>query len=294
MSDFFNRKIKLQADTLELSDFDCEFDVKVSNTPLQPNSMEIKIFNLTPDHRRQLEEHKNRVILSAGYVDAFGEIFNGEMMAAWSERVDADWVTTLQTGDGLMPIAMAGINTSLGKKTSVRDVIQELASSMGLKVGNLKEMMAAVPQVLMGAFGNRTVLSGNSARLMTDITDQAGMSWSVQNGELHLNVKGEAVKSSIGVLLTPDNGLVGSPTLEAKGTGSFSNPVSLARTAALQKPGHVINIKCLINPFIRINGVVKVETKDINGGYRVLQMKYKGDTRDKDWYMEIVGVHYPQ
>lgn len=295
MSDkLFKRKIQLQIDSLDLSQFDCKFEAKKTNTPLQPNSLELQVYNLLPEHRATLEKHKNRLILSAGYDENFGEIFNGEVMAAWTVREGPDWVTHVATGEGMMPIAMAGINTSMGKAATTKDIILQLADSMGLKVsGGTKGLLAQVPDAIKAMFGNRGVLQGNSARLMSEACDKAGLEWSVQGSEFVLTKKGEPLPSRA-VLLTQDTGMIGSPSLEAKGTGSFNTPVAAARTQALTKPGHIVTVKSLINPSVSIGGVIVIDSREVQGGYKVLQLKYQGDTRGQDWYVEITGVDYPQ
>jgi len=293
----FKRKIHLQVDTMVLSDFDCTFSAKKTNTPLQPNTLELQLYNLHPDRRAELAKHKNRVIFSAGYDDNFGEIFNGEVMAAWSVREGPDWITHLVTGEGMMPIAMAGINTSLGKKATTKDAILALAESMGLKVsGGTKGLLAQIPEAAKAIFGGRGVLTGKSAGLMSEMTDQSGLEWSVQGSELVLMKKGAPLpeRAERAVHLHPDSGLIGSPSLEAKGTGSFNTPVAMARTAALTKPGHICTVRSLINPKFTIGGVVFVDSREVRGGYKILQLEYRGDTRGQEWYVDVTGVDYPQ
>lgn len=299
---FFGRAIRLQVEDQDMSNFDCEFTAKKTLIPMQPNTLKMQIYNLNPAHRKSLETKKNYVRLDAGYTGIDGkspefvQVFQGQVRSAYSLREKNNWITYLDTGDSFMEIALAQINTSMGPKVGVGSVMQELAKSMGIKSGNLNAAIAKFGNKLDGkiaAMGKRALLVGNAAKLMTDHCDSAGLEWSVQDGELQILEKGKTLEGT-GVKLTPETGLIGSPSLELKSAGSFSNQIAIAKSVALSKPGHVITATSLINPGLRVGGKVVFDTAEIKAAYRILQLEYSGNTRGQDWYVKLTGSHYTQ
>lgn len=197
---------RLPANALELSEFDCEFKAKKTLTPLQPNSLKLRIYNLTPSHRKLFESGRLRVIFDAGYKDDTVQVFNGQVRSAYSMKEGNNWITYLDTGDSFMEVALAQINTSMGPATPLGQIIQKVAGSLGVKPGNMNLMLAKLGGKLQAATGSRTILKGSSAKILTDLCDTAGLEWSVQNGELQLLEKGQPLEDGTGVLLTPDTG----------------------------------------------------------------------------------------
>ncbi len=277
---------------LDLSNLDVEFDIKKAATPLKPNSCELKIYNLTKEHRQYLEAGRNRLIFEAGYNDENVQLFNGQTRYAWSEWQDSgDWITTLQTGDGIMPMALAQINTNLGKSASFADALRASGNSMGVKLGNLEEIISKLSDKLTKTMSKRGVIFGGTAANMQNICDSAGLDWTIQDGELLFTEKGQPLDAP-GVLLTPNTGLVGSPTLEAKGAGSFTDQVAVAKSIALSKPGFIVNATSLLNGALRVCGRVRIEAEDVKGTYKILEVNHIGQTRGSDWYTKLVGQHF--
>ena len=58
-----------------------------------------------------------------------------------------------------------------------------------------------------------------------------------------------------------------------------------------------LRVRCLLNPKLRFDGVVKIESKHISevaasadGYYRVLQIDLIGDTHGKEWFSDLICV----
>jgi hypothetical protein len=115
--------------------------------------------------------------------------------------------------------------------------------------------------------------------------------WSIQDGQLQL-VPINTVPSAQAIELTSASGLIGFPTITQKG----------------------INVRCLINPLIKIGSQINLANSKLqgyhyglglgqnvglfleaiktnaDGYYRVLWIEHTGDTRGNQWYSDIICV----
>lgn len=263
----FNRFFRLQVDTLITTELDIVF--KVTKTlKKEPNTLELTIFNLNETHRQQLQQKENPVIqLEAGYAQKNGIIFLGDIRDVRSEYTKPDWVTTLASGDGERATQFDRINKSFAAGTSLPTVIEEVAKSMGdIGLGNLKQIAATgeLPQGGGKQFVNGVTVSGNSAREMSRIVRSAGLEWSIQDKTFQLLEAGQALQTTA-IVLTPDTGLIGSPTIGSDGVLVFT---SLLNSDIL--PGKQLQVKSAL----------------IDGLFRVERCEYVGDTAGNDWYVQ--------
>jgi hypothetical protein len=181
MAELFRRRAALTAGigggrALRIVNLDFEFSV-VKNLRREPNTAEIKVYNLQASSRQALEANEEqRIRLEVGYETDVHVIFEGDLRKASSTRDGADIITTIEGGDGERSFRRARTNRSFGEGTSVRSVIEDVARG---------------------------------------ITRSIGLEWSVQDGNLQLLPFQTALRQTA-VLLTKDTGLVGSPSLDSE------------------------------------------------------------------------------
>ncbi len=263
----FGRFFRLQVDTLITTELDIVF--KVTKTlKKEPNTLDLTIFNLNDTHRQQLQEKESPVIqLEAGYQDKNGVIFLGDIRDVWSEKSENDWVTTLSSGDGEKATQFDRINKSFAAGTSLPAVIEEVAKSMGdIGIGNLKAIATSgkLPGGGGAAFVNGVTVSGNASRELNRIVRSAGLEWSIQDKTFQLLEAGQALQTKA-VELTPESGLIGSPTIGNDG---------------------VLNFTALLNSDILPGKQLEVKSALIDGRFRVERCDYIGDTAGNDWYVQ--------
>ena len=121
---------------------------------------------------------------------------------------------------------------------------------------------------------------------MRDTARRTGTAWSFQKGKMQM-VPASGYLPGEAVVLSAGTGLIGTPKANDKG----------------------IEIKCLLNPRLRIGGRVRLdnagageaglkagtgrEPRDVHDGlYRILSITFSGDTRGTDWYatLSCVGI----
>ncbi len=275
MPELFGRRAELVAgigsgQAVRIVNLDFEFQV-IKNLRREPNTAEIKVFNLSPSTRQSLEAaEEQRIRLSVGYESDVHVIFEGDLRKASSTRDGPDIVTTIEGGDGERSFRRARTNRSFGEGTSVRSVIEDVARSMGIGVGNLEaQTQGAGFEGLGNVYVEGTVVSGSSRESLTGLTRSVGLEWSVQDGNLQLLPFRTALRQTAVLLRAePNTGLVGSPSLDSE---------------------NVLQARSLIIPGIFPGRKVRVEAEFVRGDYRVTKATWNGSTFGNDWYVDVEG-----
>lgn len=290
------------ADTegLDLSDFHFKFRVTASDEEA-PNAAAIRVYNLSRDTVRKITGKApvefTRVVLQAGYADAqFGVIFDGTIKQFRTGRENAT-TTYLEilaaAGDPEYNFAVC--NATLAAGSSAQERADVVAAAMGLGAPTITPNALAATG---GTLPRGKVLWGMGRLQMRCLAASVGSTWSIQNGKIEVipltgYLPGEAV------VLTSQTGMVGIPEQTDQG----------------------VRVRCLLNPKLRIGGLVKIDNASINqtnaapsaalpggaqqqfnsrtgiqfladvsndGDYRVYVVEYSGDTRGQEWYSELI------
>ena len=99
MPSLFKRAAELQIGDTTISGLDIAFCIE-KTLAREPNTAEFKIWNLNDRNRKYLRDQTRvPVTLKAGYEEAMGLLFQGDLSEAFSEREGPDWVTTIRSGE---------------------------------------------------------------------------------------------------------------------------------------------------------------------------------------------------
>lgn len=266
----FLRDYRLTVATFDFSGLDIEFKVKKSLKP-EPNTCEIKVYNVSEAHRKGIEATGGKVTpvpvrLEAGYKSASRVLlFLGEVRSGETAIEGADIITTLSTGDK-EAIAKARISVPSGPGEPVATTLQRVVAALGVGVGNLATAQRVMANKgIVTFFPKGGVISGNAAQRLTDLCNSANMEWSIQDGNVQIVDRGKPLEGKA-VLLSPSTGLVGSPTVDDKG---------------------IAQAKTFIIPDLRCGGKVVFDAAWLKGGYRIKEIEYTGNTREKEWYANL-------
>ena len=295
MPDLFHRVWDLQVGTIriagegageggERASLDCAFEVQRS-VAREPNTASVKIWNLSPSHRRALDSSASLALrVSAGYRDAIGSLFDGDVRVAESHRrrrlhrsaVSAhgalrgtrdivDVITEIEAEDGGTAWRTATVQRSFVAGTPVTTVLAAAVDAMGIGRGNLAELSADATLRGIDAYSEGTVLSGQAHHEVDRIVRGLGLTWSVQSGGLQLKRAGQPM-ATMAVVLSPSTGLVSSPSIDADG---YVTAVSL------------------LNPSLYPGRPVDLRSESVSGSYQVRRQTDTGDTAGDDWYSEV-------
>lgn len=270
MTTLFKRYARIVVDTIEIEHgfdenaLDVRFSIERSLKP-EPNTAEIQVWNLNPDHRSQLEELDFATCtVEAGYEGGFALLFSGALRTAFTVREGPSLVTTLQSGDGEKEYKQSRVNLSIAKATPNASVLQQVAKALKISEGNLPTvtpLLLATPPL----FPQGGVLSGSASQIMTRAAQSLGFEWSIQEGALQLLQRSAPLNASA-VLLTPNTGLIGSPSIDNEG---------------------ILTAQALLIPDIFPGRLLVLESERLSGNYRVDKCSYSGDTAGPDWFVDI-------
>jgi len=280
---------------IDFSEFKVYFTISWYNTSSASRSAELKIFNLSaPTVSRIARKEFTHLRLIAGYdgiapdvaassvgkvrvVDPtaveqsdgrnYGMIFSGQIDSTQTGREEdklATWVQ-IKAADSIKAFITTTSAQTLSAGYTPADFNRLLMRDFSLE-GITEGLTPKIPDTV---YPRGRVLFGMTRHLMDNLAAQCNATWQFVDGKRQMVAEHEYVHEAI--LLSSATGLIGSPTAIDDG----------------------IKVKVLINPNIRLLGLVQLEQRIplpavSNGVYSVREIIYTGDTRGQQWYMEMV------
>lgn len=314
---------------VSLSDFKVTFHIQWADTKW-PRVAEVKVYNLSTDTTNKiLGQEFSKIRIIAGYdgiapaVDAsqvgvaqdiqsdqvgqsngqnFGLIFDGDIRftVTGKDNVTDSWVLIQAIGDH-EAFLFARTKTTLAAGYTVADLHQVTMqgfNAFGVTQGITGDMPTTV-------FPRGRVLYNASRNVMDNIAKQCNATWQLVDGQVQMVPEDKYIHEAIA--LNADTGLIGMPQ---------------------QTMGAGVNVRCLINPNIRINGLIQLDQASVyrtalgtgeiaqspgrisetddngnrvltgttsqaasiatDGVYIVKAIDYTGDTRGQAWYMDLM------
>lgn len=242
--------------------------------PKEPNTCDLRIYNLSDASRKAIEAAAqpspgpaqpggtNTVVpvkVVAGYVGNTSTLFLGEMRSAQTLIDGPNTVTELQTGDSDAAAIMARLSKGFGAGTSAYTVAKALFAAMGVGNGNIESFAS----ILRGSplYASGATLKGNAMQALIDLAAGCGLEVSLQQGVPQFVSLGQPVGGSA-YLLSSDTGMVGSPSMDTKGT---------------------LTVQCLLLPGMRPGVPVQVNGEYVQGLFRIISVESTLDTKENDW-----------
>lgn len=266
---------------LDLSALRCTFSIKRSDAQ-SPNTAEIVVYNLADATARRVRDEFTRVVLSAGYGENEGAIFEGTIKQVRLGRENGtDTTLMISAGDGDVAYTHGVVSTTLAAGASQGDQVSAAVAGMGehgVALGHVSGLPAT-------ALPRGKVMYGMSRDYLRQSAESSDATWSIQDGRVQV-IPRRGVLPGSAVVLTAATGLVGMAEQTDKG----------------------VRAKCLLNPAIRVGGLVMIDNASVleaalpapsksgekeadkpaaiaaDGLYRVLVVEYEGDTYGNDWY----------
>lgn len=315
---------------ITLSDFKVTFEIEWFNISTTTKMAVIKIYNLSAGTVNNIiGSEYSKVRLIAGYnglaepvavnepgvvreikPDAtakkdgsnYGLLFSGEIRYSVTGKDNpVDSYVLIQAADTDLAFSTSMSHQTLAAGYTCEDVSKALMNDFGVN-GAIEGRTPKMPPTV---FPRGRVLFGMTRHKMDDLAKQCGATWMFVDGKREMLNKGEIVHDAI--RLNSQTGLVGMPQ---------------------QTIGGGVNVRCLINPNIQVNGLIelgqasvyraqldsqaiamaggRITDQEINGTimldgtkaqpasiatdgvYRVTGIMYTGDTRGQAWYMDMM------
>lgn len=220
----------------------------------QPNECTHTIHNLSAATIAQLEA-PNQILQIKGGTTFVGELFKGQITSRGvvTKNDTPNRTTTITAKDGRRTYRDTKVSKAYPPGVTIQSVILDLLTLTGLPVGT----GSVYPP---GTFPGGWAHQGLWRLAMAEILLPLGFYYTIQGGVIY--VLNEALTAPGNVpLLSPDTGLIGSPTRTKKGC----------------------NVASVLNSAIIAGRGIQVQSKFFNGLYRCAVVDHKYDTDGLIW-----------
>lgn len=256
----------------------CVFRIEKTSTA-EGNKATIKLYNISSESRNLLEAKENIVFLRVGYGDNLATIFIGDILRREITRDGPDIVYSLECGDTEKQLKNAIVRLNFGNNVTSTILLNEAIKQLGVSIGYIKDFKEVV-------YPKNFSFLGRAGDLINELTQKQGLLWSIQDGEIRIFPPNKGDQSEA-VLIGSDSGLIGFPTKTIDG----------------------LKFRSLINPELRVGGLVQVNSKLFQGDFGenkvqlasaslvesgditvIRRIEYIGDTRGGDWFADVETV----
>lgn len=268
-------------DGVKIDGLQLRFDVaKSSDNKRTSNSATVEVTNLSRDTLGILETEFLECTLALGYRDTgIQTILTGNVVETRTVQQGNDRVTQMILGEGYTALNHQRLKSLVAPGKTVEDVVEEIRTQM--------------PGVVRGAYvgtnlTNRVLygypLNGSPRDMLTRLTRENRLEWRVDNGALYISEENGLISRSTSeaVLISSSTGLIGIPYYASGGKEKL-------QTDSRRRTG--IQFKALLNPSVMPGRLIRLESEvvpQLNGFYRVNDIRYYGDYRGNDWYIDVV------
>lgn len=226
---------------------------RVSYKNARAGEAEIEVYNPAPETIAAAEQRGATIRLLAGY-EVPELLFEGSVIrdGVMVRKDGEDRILSIVARTGGVQLEQARLSLSYAQGTRASDVVAEAARVIGLPQGVVR---LGQDYDLPAGFS----YSGNANELLQRLVQSAGSTLTVRDGALQVLPSGEDTGELV-TRLTPDTGLLGSPTRRAG------------------KKRALVEIQALLIASLRPGKRIVVESEALNGVFVVRDVTFEIDT----------------
>ena len=274
MSLLFNRNYRLEIEgngvLTTITGLRIEFLCK-KNRSSTANEMTVKVYNPNRDTITQSLASGAIVRLYAGYNDDIKLIAESQVTTAYPTKQGVDNILTIECLDGIENIRKTKVSISFQSGSTVKQVLDALVKFLQIP------LKVADDVDLSKRFNNGYSYAGGVGTALDEVTDRAFAKWTVQDGTL-LVLGQLGTTNTIAVYLTPETGLVGTPT-------PIEDTVNSLEVGEIRR-GY--KFASLLQGDMNPADIIAIESRFVQGEFIIESVEHKGDTHAKDWISEVV------
>lgn len=264
----FGRTVKIQVAGLTITnDLDLEFTVPFDDDT-EPNEAEITVYNLSRKTVGLLKPD-TELTITAGYGSDTGVIFSGVITKAKTKWDNLDKITTIYVIDDVevQKRDIEAISFKPGVKASY--VLKTL-------VGKLKLPIAVFRVRYDHTYSEALTVSGNLMENINTYAEVCGVSAYINKRKVYVRHLSDG--DDLGFTVNADTGLIGSPE-------EFTEEVD---NEDYTETVNGVKFKILLEHRISTASIVKIQSRDISGTYRVREGQHV--CNETDFYTEITAI----
>ena len=248
---------------------DIEFDVPFADKA-EPDVATVTIYNLSDDSISEIRK-EGKAILSAGYKEMhnISEILSGEIEEMKTEWRGLDKVTNITISDGAKSWRKKELNKTYANDTKAKAIMKDLIDTLGYTVVELN------PKNNINYPLGKTI-KGVASKSLIQLAKDTESKMFVNKGRIVIRPEDKGYES--GILLNADSGLLDTPTQNKNMTGDKIDTPDREKTKKNnEKEVPSWTVKCLLNPQIETDSIISIESRSINGKFRVKSGKHSKD-----------------
>jgi hypothetical protein len=238
----------------------------------EPNTSQIKIYNLTQETSSKVTVAENHIQLRAGYKDeTIGAIFFGNVVSGKRYKEGNDYVTELQVQDGRSAVMGNTISLSYSKDVSATTVAQDVLNAIGLPHKGLDNIPSGEQ------YPEGFAYIGMSTNALKKVLDRFDLTYTIQNEMLYILKEGQAADQT-GLRLTPETGLLTIP----QPISDKSNEDDMEAEAV-----NGWKFSTMLFPELLPGAACKVEASTFSGDMVIHKAIYEGDNWEGSFKIDI-------
>ncbi|MBA2878057.1 hypothetical protein HNR63_001111 [Anoxybacillus kamchatkensis] len=249
--------------TLNSDDLTVEFEAPFDDD-MEPNESKITIYNLSQKTVNQLKRNQ-QLTLDAGYKQDHGVLLSGYISKVENKGERTDVKTTIYVLDTKPFDTKKTVKKSYKKGIKASQILRDLIASFSLKVAVLK-----LPKDKVYTKGY--TVNGEIIEQLNKIAKDCGASAYINKGQLYIRSLKEGDDTRF--KLSSDTGLIGSPE-------PFEEEVD----------GRIIKgykVKCLLQYRLTTASIVEIQSKTVNGKFRVRKGRHYWNGNEFYTEMEVI------
>lgn len=246
-----------------------EFDVSFGDKE-EPDVSEVSIYNLSDSTIEDIKRD-GYLFLNAGYkfMNNKSNILTGEIEDVITEFSGVDKVTKITVSDGAKKWRTAELNKTYKEGTLASFIMRDLCNVLCYEI----EVIEPVEDLEYKL--GKTVIGSASLSLQQLVKDTNSKMFVNKN---RVVIRAENKGYDTGFVLNAESGLVGSPVLNKDESGDKTDSVdsdkNKKKNEDTKKTWSVVS---LLNPQITTDSIIKVESRSLNGTFRVISGKHTKD-----------------
>ena len=263
---FYKRIIEVLTSGLKIKELKIEIDIK-KDTKESPSTGTVAIWNLSKTNETLIHDTAKTIVVSAGYEDFSGVIFNGTVQEVERDRTDLGRVAKISVSAGNEVNFLSGVTSRSFVNIPLVDIIIILVTFDLEPIGTyILGDTSVIPEETIHTYS----YTGTTKGALTRLLRPRGVTWYNDDGVIKFSKKGIPQVGSEAILVSPKTGLIGSPTVTSNRTNA---PLSL-------------RIRTFLNPRFQMGGIISLESRDFKNNFKIVSLLYKGTNWEGGFYTE--------
>lgn len=248
---------------------DIEFDIPFTDKE-EPDVSTVTIYNLSEGSISDIEK-EGYIFVNAGYRDMnnMANILTGNIEKVETEWQGVDKQTTITVSDGAKAWRVAKLNKTYKEGTKASVIMRDLANILKYEIIEIK------PKKDIEYKLGKTIKGACSTSLRQLVKDTESKMFINKN---RLVIRDRNIGYQTGFVLSPESGLVGSPTLNKDDSDDKVESTDKEKKKKKNKEEKKSwNVDSLLNPRLETDSIIQIKSEKLSGNFRVVSGRHTRD-----------------